>query len=54
MIIIAGRVHVDPRDATEFITDAKATYPRRGDPGTTHSPPLAQWPEGGSKQPVST
>ncbi|MEU1803564.1 antibiotic biosynthesis monooxygenase [Streptomyces sp. NPDC019937] len=27
MIIIAGRVHVDPRDVTEFIADAKATYP---------------------------
>ncbi|MFF3488863.1 putative quinol monooxygenase [Streptomyces sp. NPDC002701] len=27
MIIIAGRVHVDPRDVTEFIAEAKATYP---------------------------
>ena len=27
MIIIAGQVHVDPDDVTEFITEAKATYP---------------------------
>ena len=27
MIIIASQVHVDPGDVTEFITEAKATYP---------------------------
>ncbi|CAL9667377.1 antibiotic biosynthesis monooxygenase [Streptomyces sp. Tu 3180] len=38
MITIAGRVHVDPRDVTDFITEAGATHPiAAANPG--HVPP---------------